>query len=132
MLDRLLRDVRTRAKLSAMRLALVRLFFAVALAACRQSTEPPVPLTVSIQANTTVVPRGDTVTFIVNAAGNNLFGAMIDYGDQTSDQYGTGGALSARITFKHAYDTAGTYTVTATVTDAVAGEREATIAVVVN
>lgn len=115
-----------------MRLAPLGLTLLIATSACRQSTEPPVPLTVSIQANTTVVPRGDTVTFTVTAAGNNLFGAMIDYGDQTGDQYGTGGALSARITFKHAYDAAGTYTVTATVTDAVAGEREATIAVVVN
>ena len=115
-----------------MRLALVGLSLVIATSACRQTTEPPVQLTVSLQANTTVVPRGDTITFIVNAAGNNLFGAIIDYGDQTSDQYAAGGALSARITFKHAYSAAGTYTVTATVTDAIAGEREATIAVVVN
>ena len=115
-----------------MRFALVGLSLVIATLACRQTTEPPGQLTVSLQANTTVVPRGDTVTFTVNAAGNNLFGAIIDYGDQTGDQYATGGALSARITFKHAYSAAGTYTVPATVTDAVAGEREATVAVVVN
>ena len=115
-----------------MRLALVGLTLVIATAACRQTTEPPGEVTVSLQANTTVVPRGDTVTFTVNAAGNNLFGAVIDYGDQTGDQYATGGALSARITFKHAYVSAGTFTVTAIVTDAVAGERGATIAVVVN
>jgi plastocyanin len=115
-----------------MRLALVGLTILLVSAACRQTTESPGQLTVSLQANTTVVPRGDTVTFIVNAAGNNLFGAVIDYGDQSGDQYATGGALSARITFKHVYDAAGNYTVKATVTDAVAGEREATIVVVVN
>ena len=115
-----------------MRLALVALTCGIAISSCRQSTEPPVQVTVSLQANPTVVPRGDTVTFTVIAAGNNLFGAVIDYGDETGDQYGTGGALSARITFKHAYSSAGTYTVTATVTDAIAGEREATIAIVVN
>lgn len=100
--------------------------------ACRQSTEPPVGLSVSIQANTAVVLRGDTVSFQVNAAGNNLVGVIIDFGDNSTDQYATGGALTARVTFKHAYSVAGSFTVRATVTDAIAGEKEGTTLVVVN
>ena len=95
-------------------------------------TEPPGQVALSLQANAAVVTRGDTVTFTVNATGNNLFGVVIDYGDTTSEQYATGGALTARVTFKHAYASAGSYAVKATVTDAVAGEREASILVVVN
>ena len=115
-----------------MRFSLICASLAIVLVACRQTTEPPIGVTVSLTANTTVVPRGDTVTFTVNAAGNNLFGVVIDYGDNSTDLYPTGGALSARVTFKHAYSVAGSYTIRATVTDAIAGEREATVSLVVN
>lgn len=100
--------------------------------ACRQTVEPPTQISVSMQANAAVVTRGDTVTFTVNATGNNLVGVIIDYGDSASDQYATGGALSARVTFKHAYSAAGSFTVRATVTDAIAGERDVTTLIVVN
>jgi hypothetical protein len=43
-----------------------------------------------------------------------------------------GGALTARVTFKHVYSAAGSFTVRASVTDAVAGVKEATLAIVVN
>lgn len=115
-----------------MRFALISAFVVMACSSCRQTTEPPTDVTVSLIANTTVVPRGDTVTFTVIAAGNNLFGVVIDYGDATSDQYATGGALTARVTFKHAYAVAGSYTIRATVTDAILGERESVVSLVVN
>ena len=111
---------------------LVLLGMTVLALACRQTTEPPIGLSVSIQANTAVVLRGDTVAFQVNAAGNNLIGVLIDFGDSATDQYATGGALTARVTFKHAYSTAGSYTVRATVTDAISGEKDVTTVVVVN
>jgi hypothetical protein len=115
-----------------MRPAILGLAIGFMAIACRQTTEPPVALSVQIEANTTVVPRGDTVTFEVTAAGNNLVGVVIDYGDSSSDIYATSGALTARVTFKHAYSGAGSFTVRATVTDAVAGVKEATVALVVN
>ena len=99
---------------------------------CRQTTEPPVALSVSLQANTTAVARGDTASFEVNAAGNNLIGVILDYGDDSTDQYATGGALTARVTFKHVYSAAGSFTVRASVTDAIAGVKEATVVIVVN
>ena len=102
------------------------------LAACRQSTAPPVPVLVTLEANRTVSTRGDTVTFSVNATGNNLVGVVIDFGDTALDQYATSGASTARVTFKHAYDATGNFTVRAVVTDALMGEKEATVAIVVN
>ena len=118
--------------LSAMRLALVGISVAILAIGCRQSTAPVVDVTMSLQANTTVVQRGDTVTFTVNATGNNLFGVVMEYGDDGTDQFATGGALNARVTFKHAYSAAGTFTARAIVTDAIIGEKEATVAIVVN
>lgn len=100
--------------------------------ACRQTTAPPVTLALSLQANTTVAQPGDTITFTVTASANNLFGVTIDYGDTTGDQYSTGGASTARVTFKHAYQATGSYAVRATVSDAIVGEKEASISIVVN
>lgn len=116
----------------AMRFVMIGVALSVAAIACRQTTEPPVGLSVSIQANAAVVLRGDTVSFQVNATGNNLIGVIINFGDDATDQYATGGALTARVTFKHAYSTAGSFTVRASVTDAFAGEKDVTTLVVVN
>jgi hypothetical protein len=115
-----------------MRSALIGIVLATTVIACRQSVEPPTGLTVSLQANTTVAVRGDTVTFTVIAAGNNLFGVVMEYGDEATDRYATGGALSARVTFKHAYSDSGTFTARAVVSDAVAGDKDVTISIVVN
>ena len=105
---------------------------ATAVAGCRQTIESPGSVTVSLAVSPLSAHPGDTVTFTVNAAGNNLVGVVVEYGDSNMDQYSTGGALSARITFKHAYVATGTFTVRAVVTDAIAGEREATTSLVVN
>lgn len=99
---------------------------------CRQTTALPVPLTVTLESSRSTAFRGDTVTFTLTSAGNNLVGAVIDYGDDVVEQYATGGAHSARVAFKHAFETAGTYTVRAVVTDAIVGEKEASVGVVVN
>jgi hypothetical protein len=129
--DEIWRSKRTEAKLDPMK----RLAFVLALVittACRQTTEPPGDVTVTLEASQAMPQRGDTVSFTVNAAGNNLVGVVVEFGDSGVDQYATGGALTARVTFKHAYETAGTFTVRAIVTDALAGEREATRSIVVN
>jgi hypothetical protein len=104
----------------------------VAITACRQTTEPPGEVTVTLEASHATAQRGDTVTFTVNAAGNNLFGVVVEFGDANVDQYATSGALTARVTFKHAYTAAGTFTVRAIVSDAISGDREATRSIVVN
>jgi hypothetical protein len=101
-------------------------------AACRQTTATPVPLVVSLEVSTVVTQRGDTVSFTVQATGNNLIGVVLEYGDDNSDQYATSGALTARVSFRHAYSAPGTFTIRAIVTDAISGEKEATASIVVN
>jgi hypothetical protein len=101
-------------------------------AGCRQTTEPPVSLVATLTSNRSTAARGDTVTFTVNATGNNLVGVVIDFGDQAGDQFATGGASTARVTFQHVFQTAGNFTVTAVVTDAIVGQIERTTAVVID
>jgi len=111
-----------------------QLIFAFALlicASCRQTTAPAVGISVTLESSHVTATTGDTVTFIVRATGNNLIGVVIDYGDSISEQYATGGALTARVTFKHAFLAKGNYTVRAGVTDAITGEKEVTVLVTV-
>jgi PKD repeat protein len=91
----------------------------------------PLPLSIAIEASQTTAAPGDAINFLVNAQGGDLLGIDTDYGDGTAEQYATGGARTARVTFRHAYTTAGTYQVRATVTDARAGNKEATLAVTI-
>jgi len=102
------------------------------LAACRTTTAPVVQLQVTLESSQLTAVTGDTVTFTVRATGNNLVGVVMDFGDSATDQYAMGGALTARVTFKHAFQTTGTFTVSAVVTDAIAGEKEANIGILVN
>lgn len=102
------------------------------LGGCRQTTEPPIALIVTLESNRSTAVRGDTITFTVNATGNTLVGVVMDFGDQTGDQFAAGGARTARVTFKHVFLTTGTFTVGAVVTDAIVGEKESTTSVVIN
>ena len=115
-----------------MRLILFGLTLAATTVACRPPTSSEIGISIFMEANPTVVQVGDTVTFIVNISANNLFGVVIAYGDSVSDQYSTGGASTARVTFKHAYANSGTFTARATVSDAIVGDREVTQLIVVN
>ncbi len=99
---------------------------------CSASTLEPLPLDVDIQASRTTAAPGDTVVFVANAQGGNLIGLQIDYGDTNSDVFGAAGARTARVTFRHAYQARATYTVRVIVTDASAGQKEATTEVRVN
>ncbi len=99
---------------------------------CGGSTLEPKPLDVRIEASRTTAAPGDTIIFVVNAQGGNLFGLEINYGDNSSEQFGASGARTARVTFRHAYMLRGTYMVRVVVTDAVAGQKEATVEVRVN
>lgn len=105
----------------------------VGAAACVSTQFEALPLTVSVEASrTTVVPR-DSIHFVIKAGGGSLLALQADYGDGTSvESYGTSGARTASVTFSHAYLTAGTYSMTATATDASAGQKTATIQIRVN
>lgn len=97
----------------------------VPLAACGDASLDPLPLRITIEVSSATAAPGDAVNFVVVAQGGNLLGVEVDYGDNSSDQYGAGGARTARVTFSHAFSVVGVYQVRATVTDAVAGQREA-------
>ncbi len=96
-------------------------------AACGGGSLAPLPLDIHLQANKATAAPGETVSFVVNAQGGTLVGVEINYGDGSTDLFPTSGARTARVTFGHTYSTAGTYQVRATVTDAVAGTKDATL-----
>jgi hypothetical protein len=97
------------------------------LLACGDVGLEPLPLEITLQADRTMAAPDEVITFVVIAQGGDLVGVTIDYGDETAELFGTGGARTARRTFTHAYSDAGTYQVRAKVIDAVAGEREASV-----
>jgi len=99
---------------------------------CTPSALEPLPLDIELQASRTTAAPGDTVLFVADAQGGSLVGLQIDYGDTNSDLFSAAGARTARVTFRHAYQQPGTFTVRVIVTDATAGQKEATTEVRVN
>ena len=99
---------------------------------CSESTATSLPLEISITASRTTVALGDTVVFVATVQGGSLLGLGADFGDNTTDQYGTAGAQTGKVSFHHAYATSGTFTVKITVTDAVAGLKADSVDVHVN
>jgi hypothetical protein len=116
-----------RAMLGRMRYAFLGAFAIFALVACGQSRLEPLPLEIKIETSRTTAAPGDTITFVVVAQGGVLLGIDVDYGDAGKDQYGTAGARTARVTFRHAYTSRGTYPMNAMVTDGTAGQKKATV-----
>ena len=106
------------------------LCFALAvLGACSPETLAPLPLGIDIEASRITAAPGDSISFEVNAQGGQLLGITTAYGDGTTEQVGTSGARTARVTFRHAFSAPGTYQVQATVLDAVAGSKDASVSV---
>jgi len=99
------------------------------LGACSAEPLAPLPLGIGIVASRITAVPGESISFEVTAQGGQLVGITTAYGDGTEDQFGTGGARTARVTFRHAFSAPGTYQVRATVTDAVSGEKEASVEV---
>lgn len=100
--------------------------------ACAPSALEPLPLEISIAPSRTTAAPGDTILFVATVQGGNLLGLEATYGDSTSDTYGTAGARTGKVTFRHAYRARGTFTTTITVNDAVAGQKNASVEIRVN
>lgn len=116
--------------LERMRLLLLGLLPLVC-ASCLAPIEA-LPLTVTVEASRTTAAPQDSITFVVKAGGSALVGIQAEYGDGASDSFNPSGARTATVSFLHAYLAKGTYTVTAIVTDATAGQQKATVQVRVN
>jgi hypothetical protein len=102
------------------------------LGACSAETLAPRPLGIEIEASRITAAPGDSISFQVTAQGGQLVGIATSYGDGTEDQIGTSGARTARVTFRHAFALPGTYEVRATVTDALAGPKDASVSISVS
>jgi hypothetical protein len=118
--------------LAAMRRRLVAPLLIAVLVSCGDAALEPLPFQVGLDASRVVSVPGDTILFGVTAQGGNLFGVEMDYGDGVVEPYGTAGARTARVTFRHAFKLKGTYTVSVTATDATAGQKKAGVEVRVN
>jgi len=101
------------------------------LGACLDTRLDPLPLTITITPNKTTTIVGDTVVFVTESQGGSMLGLDMNYGDGTADPFALSGARTARVSFKHAYGTKGTYQVQVTVTDATQGTKSATTQVAV-
>lgn len=104
---------------------------ALGVIACGDGSLEPLPLSITLEASRTTAAPGETIDFVASAQGGSLLGVSIDYGDDTGDQFATGGARTARITFSHAFSGAGVYQVRATVTDATAGSENAGVQITI-
>ena len=104
----------------------------VGVVSCGTKGLEPLPLDISVTANKTTVGTGEAVSFVATAQGGGLVAIAMNYGDTNAEQFSAGGARTARITFSHAFAAVGTYQVRATVTDVEAGEKSATVDIVVH
>jgi hypothetical protein len=98
-----------------------------AMAACIGGVEP-LPLDITIQPPGSIT-TADSASFLVSAQGNSLIGIETEFGDGVTRTFPTSGARTATTTFRHRYTQRGTYEVTATVSDAVLGQKVATVRV---
>ncbi len=117
--------------LVGMRRILLGLLLLVGSAACDAYELAPLPLDITVTTNTPTAAIGDSVSFVVVVQGGSLIGVEADYGDGSGDVFGTSGARTATITFKHAYAARGSYSVGFTVTDATAGQKTGKVVVTV-
>jgi hypothetical protein len=102
------------------------------LVGCESAPVQPLALDVHVDLDRAAANRGDTVHAVATAQGETLLGLTIDFGDGATDVYNTGGARTAKVTFKHAYTASGAYTVTVVATDGVAGNKTAATQLRVN
>ena len=110
----------------------VTLAVAIAALGCTESTLAPLPLDITIAASRTTAAPGDTIYFVATVQGGSLLGLNADYGDNATDLYGTSGARTGKVTFRHAYAARGTFTTKITITDATLGTKTASVDIHVN
>ena len=106
-----------------MRSLLLGLTIVVTTASCDLFTATARGIAIRLIATPLVVPMGDTVTFTVNIAAQEVNGVTISFGDSGSDQTSVAGLPNASVTFKHVYADTGSFMSRAVISDGVVGER---------
>jgi PKD repeat protein len=81
----------------------------------------PGPTTVTLTADRTTATAGQDIEFSFSATGSSITALHLDYGDGESEDVGGFGALTMSGRRTHAYLDPGSYTVTATLEDAITG-----------
>jgi hypothetical protein len=114
-----------------MRPLLIGLTIAVTTASCDLFTATARGINIRLIASPLVAPIGDTVTFTVAIAANEVKGVTISFGDSVNDQTTTGGIPNTSVTFKHVYADTGSFMSRAVVSDGVVGERVVTQEIIV-
>ena len=98
-------------------------------AACRPYETEPLALDVTVQSDRTTAAPGDSLQFDIRAQGGTLLGVEISWGDGMSLAISASGAHTLRTVQRHAFANPGVYDVTATVSDAIAGNKAAQLSV---
>ena len=114
-----------------MRSLLVGLTIAVTTASCDLFTSTARGIAIRLIASPLVAQIGDTVTFTVDIAANEVTGVVISFGDSGGDHTTVGGTPNASVTFKHVYADTGSFMSRAIISDGVVGERIVTQEIVV-
>ena len=123
---------RSSGRFAAIRMMVIALAVAIAAVGCTESTLAPLPLDITIAASKTTTTPGDTIYFVATVQGGSLLGLNADYGDSSTDVFGTSGARTGKVTFRHAYTARGTFTTKITLTDATLGTKTASVEIHVN
>ena len=114
-----------------MRPLLLALAIAATTTSCDLFTATARGIAIRLIASPLVTQIGDTVTFTVNIAAQEVNGVTISFGDSGSDQTNVGGLPNASVIFKHVYADSGNYMSRAVISDGVVGERTVTQEIVV-
>jgi hypothetical protein len=106
------------------------LLFCAAGGCSSTSTDFGQPLSITLTADRDVAVAGvDTVTFRYDAAGTDLVGIVLDFGDGQVDSLSAQGATTAGATREHVYADPGTFFAVAEVLEAFGGSLADTVVI---
>ena len=101
----------------------------LAMPSCLGPSEP-IPLTMTVTATPASATVGDVVDFVVKVRGAGIGIVRIEFGDGADETFAAGGANNTTVTFLHAYESTGTFSVTVTATDTRRTETASTSVVI--
>ena len=95
------------------------LFALVLLLACSSVDVEDLPTAITLTVDRNSAAVGDTLLFSYDATGEFMVGVIVDYGDGVLDSISAPGAQRANGSLRHSYVDPGSYTVIATLEEAI-------------